>query len=282
MTLIASLLVMLVLGPQVMRAQTPPQQTPPQPPLVQTPTTQYTLGAGDQIKLTVLEDPDLTNSYRVDADGFITIPYLNRVQAGGYTPSELQDRIRSALIAGAFIKSPSVRVDVEQTKSQSVFVGGEVRAPGEVPISGNMTLLKALAIAGSPMSSASSELTIAHRMKQGTLPGDKSPEPLRVNWKDIQIGKAPDLPLQDGDIINVPKAQLFYIEGQVRNSGSFVFEPGLTIQQAIILAGGLNDRGSDRRIRVTRLVKGKLDDISVNLQDKVQPNDIIHITGRIF
>ena len=61
----------------------------------------------------------------------------------------------------------------------------------------------------------------------------------------------------DGDIINVPKAQMFYITGQVRNGGPFVLDPGMTVQQAIALAGGLTDRGSDRGITVTRMVNGK-------------------------
>ncbi len=68
--------------------------------------------------------------------------------------------------------------------------------------------------------------------------------------------------LQDGDIINVPKAQTFFITGQVRNAGTFVLEPGMTVQQAIALAGGLTDRGSDRRITVTRIVNGKYTDVS--------------------
>src|SRR5262249_46556244 len=192
-----------------------------------------TLGPQDQIKLTVLEDSDMNNLYRLDADGFITLPYLNRVPAAGLTPSELQDRIHALLKDGRFIQNASVRVEVDPTRSQSVLVGGEVRAPGEIPISGSMTLLKALAMAGSPLSSASSELTIAHRLTPGTTPSGKEPEPQRVNWKDIQIGKTADVQLQDGDIINVPKAQTFYIEGQVKNPGALVWDSGLTIQQAI-------------------------------------------------
>ncbi len=275
MTLITSLVTVLLLAPQ-----TPPPQTASPSPAPAS--SQYTLGPQDQIKLTVLEDSDLTGVYRVDADGYITMPYLNRVLAAGLTPSALQDRIRQLLKEGQFIRDSTARVDVEQAKSQSVIVSGEVRAPNEIPMSGNMTLLKALALAGSPTSAASSELTIAHRPKPGAAPTDKDPEPLRVNWKDIQIGKTQDVPLQDGDLVNVPKAQIFYIDGQVKNTGAFVWEPNLTVQQAIILAGGLTERGSDRGIKVTRLVKGKLDDVGVKLEDKVLPNDILHIKPRIF
>ena len=68
----------------------------------------------------------------------------------------------------------------------------------------------------------------------------------------------------------------------VRNGGYYVLDPGMTIQQAIALAGGLNERGSDRRITVTRLVNGKLVELKVDLADKVQPNDVINVPTRFF
>jgi polysaccharide export outer membrane protein len=91
-----------------------------------------------------------------------------------------------------------------------------------------------------------------------------------------------DVTLQDGDLINVPKAQTFFITGQVRNSGNYVLEPGTTVQQAIALAGGLTERGSDRRIRATRFAKGKSMDVSLRLEDKVQAGDTITVDQRFF
>jgi len=57
---------------------------------------------------------------------------------------------------------------------------------------------------------------------------------------------------------------------------------GTTVSQAIVLAGGLTDRGSDRRIKIGRLVNGKMVDISAELTDKVLANDEIKIPSRIF
>ena len=236
------------------------------------------IGAQDLLKITVFDEAELTNSYRVDGDGFITFPYIGRVMASGMTLQELQDRIRTLLSAG-FIKNPQVRVEIGEFKSQSVLVSGEVRQPGKITMTGAMTLLEALAAAGSATSSASSELTIAHPRRPGDT-GDS--EVVRVNWKDLELGKGRDVGLQDGDIINVPKAQTFFITGQVRNGGPYVLEPGTTIQQAIAMAGGLNERGSDRGITVTRLVNGKSTDVKVTLDDRVQPNDTITIRNRFF
>jgi polysaccharide biosynthesis/export protein len=267
------------------RAQTPP----PKP--VETAATQpqanYQIGAQDELRITVFDADGLTGVYRVDDDGFITFPLLGRIPVGGTTLGATQEKIRQMLMNG-YIRNPQVRVDVQEYKSQSVFVSGEVRAPAEIRMTGGMTLLKALAQAGSPMSSASSELTIARQRKP--VPGAPAPAPggepstdvIRVNWRDLQTGKASDVSLQDGDVIFVPKAQTFFIQGFVRNGGSYVLEPGTTVEQAIALAGGLTERGTNRGIKATRIVNGKSVEVSLNLPDRVQAGDVISIKQRLF
>jgi polysaccharide export outer membrane protein len=271
-------------SPQVAAAAT--QTAPP---------AKYLIGAQDQLKISVYDADELTGTYRVDADGFITFPLLNRIAVAGLTLAEFQDRLRSMLASG-YIRNPQVRVDIEEYKSQSVYVSGEVRAPGEIRMTGTMTLMKALAQAGSPLSSASSELTIARqkRPSQGAPPGAPGPfsggsatpppdaDVIRVNWRDLETGKSTDLPLQDGDVIYVGKAQTFYITGYVRTAGSYVLEPGMTVEQAIALAGGLTEKGTSRGIKATRLIKGKSTEVQLNLEDRVQPNDVITIKQRWF
>ena len=237
----------------------------------------YQIGPQDQLKITVLDEPSLSQSYKVDSDGSITMDYIGRVRASGSTPADLQARVRT-LLANGFLRNPQVRVEVESYKSQSVMVSGEVRAPGKIPMTGAMTLLEALAVAGSPLSSASSELTIAHLKRPDTRDADV----VRVNWKDLQLGKGTDVALQDGDFINVPKARTFFITGQVQHPGEFVLEPGTTVQQAIALAGGLTDRGSDRRVKATRVVNSKSLEVSLKLEDVVQPGDTITVVQRFF
>jgi polysaccharide export outer membrane protein len=262
----------LAFRPQVPAAAASPQAS-------DAATSRYLIGPQDLLKITVLDEPDLTNNYRVDSDGYITFPYIGRVEAGGLKPGDLQDRIKN-LLSPAYIKDPQVRVEVDQYKSQSVMVTGEVRQPGKIPVTGAMTVLEALAAAGSPTPAASSEVTIARPRKASSDQPDA--EIVRVNWKDLQLGKGTDPVLQDGDLLNVGKAQTFFITGQVKNSSSYVLEPGTTVEQAIAMAGGLTERGSDRRIRVTRNVKGIRVTISLSLPDLVQPGDTITIQQRIF
>jgi polysaccharide export outer membrane protein len=269
--------VLLTLATAVGASQPPPPaQSPAQ--------ANYQIGPQDELRITVFDADGLTGVYRVSDDGFVSFPLLGRISVGGATLAATQEKVRSMLMNG-YIRDPQVRVDIQEYKSQSIFVSGEVRSPAEIRMTGGMTLLKALAQAGSPLSSASSELTIARQKKLGAGEGTASPEStevIRVNWRDLQTGRANDVNLQDGDVVFVPKAQTFYIQGYVRNTGSYVLDPGMSVEQAIALAGGLNERGTNRGIKATRTVNGKSVEVALNLSDKVQPGDVISIKQRLF
>jgi len=243
------------------------------------PTEGYVIGAQDNLSIIVSDETELTGKYRVDTDGTISMPYLSRVQLAGLSLAEAQDKITTLLKAG-FIRNPQVRIEVDQFKARNVLVTGEVRTPGKVTLPGTtMSLLEALALAGSPTQNASNDVLVMHPPK----PGEKSPEPIMVNRKDLELGKVGrDLVLQDGDIVNVPVAKRFYISGFIKNPGSFVLDTGTTVAQAIILAGGLTDRGSDRRLTIIRSEGGKSVEISAKMEDKVQPNDEIKVKSRFF
>jgi polysaccharide biosynthesis/export protein len=280
MTLLVSLLLTIAVqaGAQI---TLPPAPSTPAPSAAQP---SYQIGSQDELKITVFDAEELTGSYRVDNDGFISFPLLGQIAVGGTTLSEAQEKLRR-MLANGYIRNPQVRVDVGEYKSQSIFVSGEVRTPAELRMTGSMTLLRALAQAGSPLSSASSELTIARQKRNAAgavIQGSENTDVIRVNWRDLQTGRATDVPLQDGDVIFVPKAQTFYIQGFVRNGGTFVLEPGLTVEQAIALAGGLTERGTNRGVKASRMVNGKTVEVDLKLSDKVQAGDVISIKQRLF
>lgn len=308
---LSAVLALVVAAGGVLGAQTPQTQPPAKPPVPQPPvpgTTYkpefeipkpegtpgqpktdaanglpaegYVIGPQDNLSIIVTDESDLTGKYRVDTDGTISMPYLSRVPLAGLSLQEAQDKITAMLKAG-FLRNPQVRIEVDQFKARSVMVMGEVRQPGKVTLPGtSMSLLEALAMAGSPTQNASNEVLVMHPPKAGE---PTAPEPITINRKDLELGKVGrDIALQDGDIVNIPVAKRFYISGFVKNPGSLVLDPGTTVGQAIILAGGLSDRGSDRRIRILRIKDGKTIDIPANLEDKVMPNDEIKIRSRFF
>src|SRR6476660_7553838 len=107
------------------------EQQPPPPvtsPNAGTPAS-YAIGLQDVLKITVFDEPELSGrSYRVDSDGMITFWLLGRVSAAGLTLRQFQDKLKEQL-ANGYIKNPQVRVEIEQYKSQSIYVFGEVRQP---------------------------------------------------------------------------------------------------------------------------------------------------------
>ena len=266
-------------APQSPAATTSPPATTAQAQMRDT--ASYVIGPQDQLAITVYDEPDLTNRYRVDDAGFVSFPLIARIAAAGLTVGEFEDRLRSTL-ANGYIRNPQVRVDIEQYRSQSVVVTGSVRAPQKVTMTGSsMTLLEALALAGSPTVDASNDVIVTRRKRDAGKSDEL--EEIRVNRRELELGRSGrDVLLRDGDIVHVPTAQRFYMDGQVRNPGTFVLDPGMTVQQAIALAGGLTERGSDRGIVAKRTVNGKTVDVAVRLEDKVQASDTIIIRQRFF
>ena len=295
-TVLVSCSAILLLTTTLASQQTPPQQPPPfkpdfvipkqegpaPPPATQAQQPvgdQYVIGPADTLAITVVDEADLTRQYLVDSDGTITMPYIGRQHAAGLTVEALRTKI-TAELKKDWIKNPQVLVGVQQYKARSVLVTGAVRAPQRVTLTGlTMSLLEALTLAGSPTSSAANEVTVVRAPK----PGQKEPETITVDRRELEVGKAGrDVVLEDGDIINVPEAKKFYVSGAVKNTGQFIYESGMTVARALVLAGGLTDRGSDRRITIKRENNGKIEEISAKLTDKIQPNDEIVIGQRLF
>jgi polysaccharide export outer membrane protein len=263
-----------------------PKEAKPQPTVPVGPAPpSYVIGPQDSIRITVFDEAELSGTYRVESDGMLMFPLVQRVAASGLTLREFQERLTRQLASG-FIRNPQVRVEIDQYKSQSVFVMGEVRTPMKVTMTGTMTLLEALAQAGSPTTTASSVVTIIHPQKvntSGQMPdadAEKDGEKSIVNLTDLQAANS--FVLRDGDIITVPKAETFYIAGNIRNPGSYVLQAGETLEQALAVAGGLTERGTTRGIKANRLVSGKPIEITLKLADLVKPGDTITVPSRLF
>lgn len=248
----------------------------------------YVIGAHDVLNITVFDEPDLSGPFRVDGDGTITYPLIGRVAAGGLTSRALETRLRTLLTNG-YLKHPQVRVEVEQYRSQSVFVIGEVREPGRYPLTGDMRLIEALAAAGSTSNSAGPEVLIVHSTQKTPPAGpvepgaDQTAQVTHVDLGDLRTGRfSENVLLHDGDTVFVPKAETFYITGQVKNPGAYVLQPNMTVLQAISLAGGLNDRGSNRRLKIVRFANGQKHELDVDLTTVIQAGDTIVVPQRFF
>lgn len=248
----------------------------------------YVVGAQDVLMITVWDQPELTGKFAVGADGTFTFPMIGRLKAGGLTPREVEGELRNRLADG-FFRNPQVSVAVEQYRSQRIFVVGEVRQPGTYQLTGDMTLIEALARAGSTTAAASGEALIVRQPRGTPTAGPVLPnqadgsEVSQVDIKQLQSGAlSQNLALRDGDTIFVPRAESVYVFGQVKNPGAYAIQQGTTVLQALSLAGGVTDRGSTARIKVVRLVNGKKVETKVDLNDVIRPGDVIMVPERFF
>lgn len=234
----------------------------------------YVIGPQDVLMITVLDDASLSGRYTVEADGDFSFPLIGRIKAGGLSTRDFESALKKRLSPG-FFKNPQVTVSVEQYRSQRVFVSGEVRQPGAVPLTGGMTLAEALARAGSTMPSSSGELAII-RQKQA--------EPIRINIKELETGdRTKNLELQDGDQIYVLRAESIYVFGEVKSPGAYSVQKDTSVLQALALAGGATPNGALNRIKIVRIEKGKRTEINkVKLTDIVRPGDTIVVPEKYF
>jgi polysaccharide export outer membrane protein len=251
--------------------------------------TDYVVGPQDVLTITSYDQVDLSGKFTLEADGTFTYPLIGRVKAGGLTLRALEGALKKRLKDEGYFNNPQITVSVETYKSQRIYVVGEVRAPGAYPLSGDMSLVEAIARAGSTLPSASGEAIVVHPVVQGvsgpTLPNqDTAAKTERIDLRAMQNGVFTQTTvLRDGDTIFVPRAESVYVFGQVKNPGAYALQQKDTsVLQALSLAGGITDRGATTRIRIVRIVGNEKKELKVKLSDAVLPGDTIIVAERIF
>jgi polysaccharide export outer membrane protein len=246
-------------------------------------TSDYLLGPGDIIRVDVLDEQQLSKGgLKIDLDGSFDYPYLGKVQAKGLTKNQLKTRIETGLINGKFVNMPIVSVDIEQARARSIMVTGEVRQQGKMTMTVGMTLLDAVSQAGI-LTTAGSQL----KLQRKVLGADGTPTGATVdqfyNISDIlDLGAPASLEMHEDDRIAVAKAEKFFVSGQVRTTGEQTWEPGLTVREAILRAGGIGEKGSDRRISIIRIVNGKEKRIKAKWDTLVEKDDVIEVGQRLL
>lgn len=152
------------------------------------------LGIDDVFEVRVFAEPDLSGPYRVAADGTVDYPFVGRISVVGRRSGEIQELIAQKLSDG-YLKNPQVSVMVKEWNSRKISVIGQVNKPGAVVYFPNMTIVDAIAAAGGFTGIASKNNVNLRREVKGTVESRNCPV------ADISEGKAPNVPLQPGDIL---------------------------------------------------------------------------------
>ena len=126
---------------------------------------------------------------------------------------------------------------------------------------------------------------------EGAPPGDSgdgarpgaSGETIRVNLRDLEGGDMSlNVALRDGDTVFLPRAEIVYVVGEVRSPGSVPIQEGMTVLQALSLAGGATEFAALNRITILRVVDGEQIEVRVQLDDLVERDDTITVPVKFF
>ena len=239
-------------------------------------TADYPLGAGDLLKISVFDHPELATELRVSEAGTISFPLLGEVKAAGASVHELEKALAQGLSDGKLVRQPQISILVTDYQSQRFSVLGQVTHPGQYPLMTKVNVIAALAAAGGVVNLvAADEATVLRR--------DGTPVPIDL-ISLFQGDPRQNVTLRAGDTLYVPRAAQFYIYGAVTRPGVYRLDRGMTAAQAISAGGGLTARGSDRRIVVRRRDHpgGKEREVPLDAADLVQADDVLRVKESVF
>jgi polysaccharide export outer membrane protein len=238
-----------------------------------------TMGAGDSIRITVFQNPDLTTETRIAEGGTIRFPLIGEVALGGLTPAEAAAVIADGLRRGNFMLNPQVSVAVTEVRSRQVSVLGQVARPGRYPLDGTRSkLTDILALAGGIAPTGGDTVMVMLR-RNGTVEKRAIDVPAMYRSGNLTA----NVELQNGDEVYVPEAPVFYIYGEVQRAGAYRLQPDMVVMHALSLGGGLTTRGTARGLKIhRRLPDGTVQTLDAELTDAVRPNDAIYVREALF
>lgn len=253
----------------------------------------YRIGNSDVIEVQVEKAPELSGLYVVSAEGNFPMKYLGSMRAQGKTVEELGNEIADNL-RGRYLKDPQVTVAVRQYNSRTFFIQGAVKLPGSYVIVGKPSVFTLINLAGGLEREHGSTAFVMRKIKNDNPEvqisakesGSEENQPqeeyelLKADVSRIFEGNfGENVLLEPGDTVLVPPADVCFIAGEIAKPSSIPLQRGLTLRQAIILAGGPtgNAKKSDAYIVRKNPEGGEDLKIEVNIGDvmKAEKADIL-------
>jgi polysaccharide export outer membrane protein len=257
---------------------------------------EYRVGPRDVLDVVIWGQPDLSQRYTVTGDGFIDFPMIGRVKVEDLTTTEIAQRLHQRLDKD-YLVNPQIRVSVAEYLAKKVFVLGEAEKPGSYVLTGPLTLWEILSQAGGLSKLAGNQLILI-RPQNKTAPGQtnagRENSIRHFNIGKIQAGEMEEnIPLQNGDTILIPRAQGFFVLGEVKNPGAYKLEQETTVLEGITLAGGFTNLAAPGRTRIIRTTPKGEEIIQVDMNEiikqgrrdkaiRLRENDVIVVPESFF
>jgi polysaccharide export outer membrane protein len=268
------------------------------------------LGTGDLVEISVFEVEELSKiKLRIPQRGIVRLPLVGSLPAAGRTVSELEEDLREAL-KKSYMHDPQVTVFVLEYKSHTISVTGAVTKGGVHPLTARLRVSDALALAEGLAPDADTTIylvrwmpvDVATQIEAASHPVGRAPAPpsgdgkvevtVPIDLEELSRGKQElNIPLQPGDVLHVPKANSYYVGGQVAKPGLYPLRQRTTIQQGIFAAGGVTEVAAWGDIRLYRakpdgereVIRVDLDEVEAGKQEPpaLQKQDVV-IVGKHY
>jgi polysaccharide export outer membrane protein len=287
------------------------------------PSEDYRIGPRDVLEIEIEDAPELSGVFEVNSKGTIPMRYLRVIAVQGKTSEELARFIADGL-RGKYLKDPRVSISIKQYNSRTFFIQGSVRSPGVYQIESRASLFKLINLAGGLQDDHGSTAFIVREVKRPAFtqaaaaaqpsetgdpaaekPADQATEEYEMtpaNIAGLQNGHfEQNVLLRPGDLVIIPKTDLFFVSGEVVQPGEYPLKPNTTVGQAITLARGCTfcaaksktiifreDEKSGERtqinVDVAAIMAGKKPDVPLKKNDVIQvPNSSLKsIGGRLL
>jgi len=247
----------------------------------------YRLQPEDVIRIQIVGEPELSApQVTVSRDGKISVPIIGEVQAGGLTTSQLEQLIGRRYQEMRILREPRVSVTIIQFHRPRVSVLGFVQRPGTYEFKEGDRVLDSLSLGGGIVP----ERARLEEAWMQRLDGSK----INLNlYRLLYEGDtSQNLLLQDGDTLYIPEEtqNRYFVGGQVKRPGQYVWRPGLTVLDALSQAAWETDRarlsqtfvvrkkpdGTEERIRVDMVRLLNKGDMTQNIE--LQPGDVVYVS----
>jgi polysaccharide export outer membrane protein len=159
----------------------------------------YRISPSDLIDVEVLDADSLRRTVRVNAAGAISLPLIGQIYVAGLTSQEAEERI-AARYSDKYLQNPQVSIFIKEFTTERITVEGAVTRPGIFPIAGQMTLLRALAVAGGFGPIANTKEVMLYRTNE-----QKVREAFVYDVEKIRSGKADDPVIKGDDLVVVQR-----------------------------------------------------------------------------
>jgi polysaccharide biosynthesis/export protein len=207
------------------------------------------IGEGDLLQISIFEAKELDKTVRVNSRGFISLPLIGEFQVRNLTAIEAEEKIEE-LYKRRFIKDPHVSIFVEEQISQRITLVGQFKKPGTYDYLSSQRLLDVIALGGGLSERAGQIVQVRRTRYMQGEPNTFIVDLDRLIKKgNIEL----NIRLNGGDVLFIPEAGVFFVDGAVRRPGSYPIKHQTVVQEGLVEAGGFEPSAKKDKIKLVRV-----------------------------